>query len=259
MSSQVVDPLRAAARRLLLEGGPEALTMDALSAATGLSRATVYRRVGSREALLEALTEEGLDVGPRVPARDAILRACREVFTRLGFERATIEDVAEAAGVAPVTIYRHFGDKEGLIRGFIDSVGGRAEVAGLRPQLTGELRADLLRLTRALLESMYQDRDLARLGMIELLSGSERFKAARLSTSSVRERLSDLLGRWMDEGLLPRQDPRRLAMVIVAPMFSLTQILPFAPSDEPPDFEELSNFLVDHFLHGALGARHPQE
>lgn len=259
MSYQRTDPVRDAARRLLLEGGPDALTMDALAEATGLSRATLYRRVGSREGLMATLAAEGLDVGSRTPARDAILSACREVFTRLGFERATIEDVAEAAGVAPATVYRHFSDKDTLIRGFVDSVGGRAAMAEQTPRLTGDVRADLLTLARTLLVSMERDRDLARLGMIELLSGSARFAAARQSGASVRERLTGLFRIWMDEGKLPKGDPQRLAILFVAPMFAFTQILPIMQPEGERDLDELARSIVDHFLHGALGASSSKE
>ncbi|MDM7456455.1 MAG: helix-turn-helix domain-containing protein, partial [Tepidimonas sp.] len=45
----------AAGRELLLSGGPAALTMDAVARASGVSKATLYRRWPHREALLESL------------------------------------------------------------------------------------------------------------------------------------------------------------------------------------------------------------
>lgn len=254
MSSQRQDSLLTAARRLLVEGGPDALTMDALAEAAGLSRATVYRRVGSREALLETLAAEGLDVGPRSPPREAILRACREVFGRLGFDRATVEDIAEAAGVAPATVYRHFGDKVGLIGAFADAIGGRAAVRDLSPQLTGALRDDLLLMTRGLLHGMSRDADLVALGLVELLTGTGHLLGARKSTGSVYEAVTHLLERHMEQGTLPRTDATQLAALFVAPIFAFTQILPRIRPGAPVDLDALAPQLVDHFLHGALGA-----
>ncbi|MGH3169992.1 MAG: TetR/AcrR family transcriptional regulator [Trebonia sp.] len=46
--------------------------------------------------------------------RQAILRAARMVFTRDGFARANVADVAAEAGVSKRTLYKHYGSKESL-------------------------------------------------------------------------------------------------------------------------------------------------
>lgn len=51
------EQILCAARSLLLQGGPAALTMDAVARASGVSKATLYRRWPHREALLEALID----------------------------------------------------------------------------------------------------------------------------------------------------------------------------------------------------------
>src|SRR5688572_125442 len=92
-----------AAARIVARDGTDALTMERLARETGLSRATVYRRSGGRDALLDALAAAGHDVGDRTETRARILAGAREVFGRAGFDGATIEDVAAAAGVGPAT------------------------------------------------------------------------------------------------------------------------------------------------------------
>ena len=57
MAPSSTPDLLAAAERLVRKRGLEALTMDSLAEAAGVSRATVYRQVGSREALLHKLAE----------------------------------------------------------------------------------------------------------------------------------------------------------------------------------------------------------
>lgn len=49
-----------AARRLLAEHGPDALTMDAVAAAAGVGKGTVFRRFGDRAGLAAALVDEGM-------------------------------------------------------------------------------------------------------------------------------------------------------------------------------------------------------
>jgi len=46
--------------------------------------------------------------------RAAILEAAAQLFTRLGFEGASMDQIAAEAGVSKLTVYSHFGDKEAL-------------------------------------------------------------------------------------------------------------------------------------------------
>ncbi|MGH8492102.1 MAG: TetR/AcrR family transcriptional regulator [Moraxellaceae bacterium] len=45
-----------------------------------------------------------------------LLDAALQLFRERGFETITVGDIASRAGVAPASIYRRFGDKEGLLR-----------------------------------------------------------------------------------------------------------------------------------------------
>lgn len=58
----------------------------------------------------------------------SILTAARDLFADRGYARTTIRDIAAAAGVAPQTIYAHFGSKAGVMAGLVDLVD---EEAGL--------------------------------------------------------------------------------------------------------------------------------
>jgi AcrR family transcriptional regulator len=47
-------------------------------------------------------------------SRQALLRAAAELFDERGFERATVREIGERAGIDPALIARYFGGKEGL-------------------------------------------------------------------------------------------------------------------------------------------------
>ncbi len=51
--------------------------------------------------------------------RFAILRGAKAVFLKEGFGGASMDQVAAAAGVSKMTVYRHFGSKEELFAGVI--------------------------------------------------------------------------------------------------------------------------------------------
>jgi AcrR family transcriptional regulator len=50
----------------------------------------------------------------KTDTRQALIDAAREVFLQRGFARATTKEIAQTAGVAEGTIYRHFDDKYAL-------------------------------------------------------------------------------------------------------------------------------------------------
>ncbi|WBB77761.1 helix-turn-helix domain containing protein [Micromonospora sp. WMMD882] len=51
----------------------------------------------------------------RAETQRAIQRHAVRLFVERGYDRTTVNDVAEAAGVSPMTVYRHFPTKEDLV------------------------------------------------------------------------------------------------------------------------------------------------
>ena len=64
--------------------------------------------------------------------RATILEGAKIVFLRDGFGTATMDDVADAAGVGKQTVYRHFGSKEALFLGLVQSMCASA-IAATKP------------------------------------------------------------------------------------------------------------------------------
>lgn len=59
---------------------------------------------------------------PKDPGkRAAILEAAKGMFTRLGFDGASMDQIAAEAGVSKLTVYSHFGDKESLFAAAVRS------------------------------------------------------------------------------------------------------------------------------------------
>jgi TetR/AcrR family transcriptional repressor of mexJK operon len=70
------------------------------------------------------------------PKRRQILAGAREVFAEMGFERASVDQVASRAGVSKATVYNHFQDKKTL---FVACFSEEAD------ELRDALRCKLLR------------------------------------------------------------------------------------------------------------------
>jgi AcrR family transcriptional regulator len=74
--------------------------------------------------------------GVQSPTRERLLRAARELIEEGGYGAATVVAIAERAGVAAGTLYRHFPSKEELFVEVFRSVCDR-EVAAMRAAADG--------------------------------------------------------------------------------------------------------------------------
>jgi AcrR family transcriptional regulator len=77
-----------------------------------------------------------------------ILLAARDLLVARGVRRVSMDEVAEAAGVTRVTVYRHFGDRENLVRAaFLHLADGlEALVADLGEEPRPDVDAFLARI-----------------------------------------------------------------------------------------------------------------
>src|ERR1700736_645288 len=66
-----------------------------------------------------------------------ILTAARGLFTGRGYARTPIRLIAQEAGVAPQTIYAHFGSKAGVLAGLVDLLDDEAGIPDLIAESQG--------------------------------------------------------------------------------------------------------------------------
>jgi AcrR family transcriptional regulator len=95
-----------AARRLVAERGPDAVTMDDIATAAGVGKGTLFRRFGSRAGLMMVLLDEDEKasqraflfgpgpLGPDAPPLERLLAFGRERLRFVNTHRALLSDAA---------------------------------------------------------------------------------------------------------------------------------------------------------------------
>lgn len=77
------ESVLAAARQLLLEGGPPAITVDAVAARSGVAKSTLYRHWATRDELVidvfQSVAPPLVEPDPALPAADALRSFGREL------------------------------------------------------------------------------------------------------------------------------------------------------------------------------------
>ncbi len=82
--------------------------------------------------------------------RAAILEAAKQMFTQGGFDGASMDQIAAAAGVSKLTVYSHYGDKEALFVAVVKSHCEQQLPSSLfEPMPQVPLRERLLTIARA--------------------------------------------------------------------------------------------------------------
>jgi AcrR family transcriptional regulator len=141
---------------------------------------------------------------------EAILLAAMELLSEVGYDRMSVEAVADRARASKATVYRRWSGKAALVEAAVRRYAGTA-VATLEP--TGDLRADLLALVNGLRESLLGQDAALILGMLGAMRDDDVL--ARIVREAVLEHKHDAFA-----ALLPDADHAWLAEITSAALLS---------------------------------------
>ncbi len=142
---------------------------------------------------------EATEAGPRVrrsPSRVAIVAAAERLFLERGFGSVSMDDLAEAAGVARRTLYNQFASKEEIFREMLRGVSDQLEGAfppGIETQ--GDVE-DVLRLVAHAILGLH--RQPGYLGFLRMLvADSRQFPWIAQAFAAVMEPQNERLTRYL--------------------------------------------------------------
>lgn len=159
--------------------------------------------------------------------RQVILDAAITTFLREGYERAGVDTIAEAAGVAKQTVYNHFGAKENLFLAAVDHERCRSTPGSAPETTTPEVvdtdaagaESELIAIARQMLAALLDERTSA----LRRLVISEVGRHPSLRPACDEGELAQLVGyltetlrRQIRRGELEIPDPGTAARQFVA-------------------------------------------
>jgi len=157
--------------------------------------------------------------------RRAILDAAIATFLQDGYERATLDVIAERAGVSKQTAYNHFGDKQTLFLAAVDDERSRV-AANFGTDITESNTGEILNVTTTLVEIGHR---VLRVLLDERASALRRLvisEVARIPSlrpacadgepKQLVAQIADLLRRRSERGELDVDDPSGAARQFVS-------------------------------------------
>lgn len=174
-----------------------------------------------------------------------ILEAARDVFAHDGFEKASIDQIAERVGIGKGTVYLHFANKEAILcavmrQGTKDVVERCRTQVEAQPTTVGKLKA----IVRVLVDHRYASERLLRAISAELPTFlAQKEKAAAISELS--DLIAGLVKQGQEEGVLNRKvDTRMGALAMLALVFVCPTHI------EPLPKQQLLECISTLYFHG---------
>ena len=156
---------------------------------------------------------------PKKKARQRILDAAAESFQSLGYARTTTQGIADKAGVAEVTLFRQFGDKQKLFQEAIEQIGGGVNFEMLETQLSYDLATDLSLISQQALRFFIAQQDAIRMLMFESIHFPEMKTALAQNPSGMIELLTRYFQKQIDAGKLQVVNPQVTAQTFMSTIF----------------------------------------
>jgi AcrR family transcriptional regulator len=183
-------------------------------------------------------------------AKDRIVEAAREIFSKKGYHDTTMDDVAERLGVSKGALYQYFPSKEELYREILTARFHSME-SMIASELTGGSFAECC---QAFLENLIKYSSGLGFGF-EVLSEATRnpalAKVARDHYRETAQAVQECLDEWKKRGSLRKDfDTHLFAKGLVALFDGMTVYL--AIGTEPPEVRKIFAGFIDVVERGIL-------
>ncbi|MDQ0796590.1 TetR/AcrR family transcriptional regulator [Streptomyces sp. B1I3] len=202
--------------------------------------------------VLPSGTPTGLRERKKQRTREALLHAALELFAAQGYERTTVDEIAEAVEVSQRTFFRHFANKEAAAFAVQESVEARF-LTELRQRPAGEapfeaLRRAALNAWNSIAEAVEGDVTVElQMRTYRMIESTPALLAAHLRRSvDLEVQTARLIAER--EGLDPETDPRpRVAVAAFSGVMRLTGQLWGRRQDGGVDaLRQLTELHLDH-------------
>ena len=159
---------------------------------------------------------------PKVVKDEQIFRAVIQVVSERGYAGAATKQMAEAAGVSEVTLFRKYENKANLVKQAISHLVERSDFANVS-QYTGDVHADLLKVVQAYEGIAVKNR----VFIFALFADLSRYPELIDSMSepfSIFQSIGRLIARYQAEGVLKAVHPLHAVAILVGPLMYITTV-----------------------------------
>ena len=192
---------------------------------------------------------------PETETRDRILKSALRLFAKLGYDGTTTRDLAESAGMAEGTLFRHFPNKKAILIE-VATQGWVEILTDLLTELSemGSYKAVAQVMRRRML-NLHKNADMLKVCFMEAQFHPELRDRIQLEVINKMTDVAEVFFQSaMDQGIYRRTNPKIVARVFLG-MFAVagfSQDTIMGEGSSPQEMQEMAEGLADIFLNGVL-------
>lgn len=145
-----------------------------------------------------------------------ILDAALDVIAQHGYAGATTRQIAAAAGINAVTLFRRFSNKKTLLMAAVEREAEKFSAAGIA--YSGDAEADLLRVVHFYHELVQQRARVITMLLNEIPRQPDLLEILQVPLAIVGK-VATLIERYQQEGVLVAEPPMQAYAGLVGPIF----------------------------------------
>jgi AcrR family transcriptional regulator len=188
----------------------------------------------------------------REETRNRLLEAAAFEFARAGLERANINEISVAAGLAKGTVYNYFDSKEDLFLAVIEEATERAAAGATAASLGASTRERLWMTLDSDVKWVIEDEPFAQVLIREALAADPRLHPRIVAAAApFLSKVEGILREGVERGEIREDVPAaRLALVFTG-LGEFLLLLHWGSEGAWPRLEEIPDLGVRLFLEGA--------
>lgn len=187
---------------------------------------------------------------PKIVPDEQIYSAALQTVIEKGYAGATTKQIAAAADISEVTLFRKYGNKAELIRQAINNMVKQMDFQGAT-RYTGDVSADLLRVVELYQGSAEVSGRFFYTILLEIPRNPDLANIIN-TPFGLFESIGDLVARYQAEDILKKEYPLQAVAGLLGPLMA-TNIIRNATSEVPmpaPDLKShVAAFLNGRFAH----------
>ncbi|MBA3468474.1 MAG: TetR/AcrR family transcriptional regulator [Herpetosiphonaceae bacterium] len=174
-----------------------------------------------------------------------ILDAALDVIAQHGYTGATTRQIAAAAGINEVTLFRRFRNKQTLLKAVVEQEAASFVAAGI--EYTGDLEADLSRVVH-FYHTVVAERGRVIAMLITEIPRQPELLEIMQTPLAIMATIGAMLERYQQEGRLVQEPPMHAFFALVGPVFLEHTIESVQPNIVNRSFDSVA--YIRHYLHG---------
>ena len=184
---------------------------------------------------------------PKIIENSKIFHAIIQVVSERGYSGATTKQMADAADISEMTLFRKYGNKAELVKQAIAYIIEETDFSS-SAHYSGDVHADLLRVVHAYRDTAVKNGLFIFSLFADLARHPELINSMR-EPFNIFQSIGALIARYQTEGVLKIEPPLHSVAKLLAPLVYISTVRNSKLDDTLPDLdlsEHVTSFLKGH-------------